>query len=173
MEGRKLYGDAKLIEQRLAEMQLMEEAAGGWAAIYKDTATGAFWMKYYATAATQGGGYLTLLKLPAPSTEELIQIAIYTNFEDEAVAAILRLLDEEAIEKKDFRHLLVDQLQEMDPEDIPLEQKQRMRKIITLTSLVDPTNNREIKGKTIEQLETDAAYFKAVSEGTLRLLNRL
>jgi hypothetical protein len=39
--------------------------------------------------------------------------------------------------------------------------------------LADPTNTREIKGKTIEQLEADAAYFKAVSEGALRLLNRL
>jgi hypothetical protein len=173
VEERRLYGDAKLIEQQLAKMLLMEEAAGGWAAVYKDPATSAFWMKYYATAATQGGGYLTLLKLPAPTTEELIHIAVDTNFEDEAVAAVLRLLDEETIEKKDFRHLLVERLEGTELKGIPVEQKQRIRKIITLTSLLDPTNKREIKGRTIVQLQEDAAYFKVVSERAIKLMSKL
>ena len=174
MEERKLYGDAKLIKELLGKMQLMEEAAGGWAAVYKDTTSGKFWMKCYTTAGEQAsGGYELLIRLPLPTTTELIAVAIAAPHEDEAVAAIMRLLDEEALEGKDFRHLLVQQLDEMDLKKATSEQKQRIRKIITLTSLTDPTNKREIKGKTVEQLKADASYFEAVSKKALELLDRL
>lgn len=174
MEERKLYGDARLIKELLSKMQLMEEAAGGWAAVYKEAASGRFWMKCYTTAGEQSaGGYELLIRLPLPATDELITVAIASPYEDEAVAAIMRLLDEEALEKKDFRHLLVERLQRMALEKIDAAQKQRIRQIITLTSLADPTNKREVKGKTIEQLQHDAAYFEGMSKEALKLLDRL
>jgi hypothetical protein len=174
MGKRYLYGDAGLIEGLLPQLELMEEAEGGWAAVYKDAATSSFWMKCYTTAGEQlDGGYELLIRLPLPTTEKLIQVAIETPHEDEAVAAIMRLLDEEAVEGKDFRHLLVERLELMNLESISFEQKQRIRKIITLTSLTDPTNKRPIKGKTVEQLKADAAYYEAVSEQALGLLDRL
>ena len=174
MTERKLYGDAKLIKELLGKMQLMEEAAGGWAAVYKDSASGKFWMKCYTTAGEQStGGYELLIKLPLPTTTELISVAIISPHEDEAVAAIMRLLDEEALEGKDFRHLLVQQLEEMDLKEASSEQKQRIRKIMTLTSLTDPTNKREIKGKTIEQLKADALYFETASKKALELMGGL
>lgn len=174
MQGRKLYGDAKLIKELLGSMQLMEEAAGGWAAVYKDAATDSFWMKCYTTAGEESsGGYELLIRLPLPTTEKLIAVALETPHQDEAVAAIMRLLDEEAVEGKDFRHLLVERLEQMNLEDVSAKQKQRTHQIITLTSLADPTNKRPIKGKSVEQLETDAAYFESVSAKTLKLLDRL
>jgi hypothetical protein len=171
MEKRRLYGDASLIEQLLAKMELVETAAGGFAAVYKDPDTGAFWLKYYATAATQGGGYLTLLKLPAPSTAELINIAIFSNYEDEAVAAILRLLDEEAIEQKDFRQQLVEKLEGLQP--VEDAQKQRLVKVVKLSSLDDPMNRRELLHKSKEQIQADANYFSAVAERARQLFRRL
>ncbi|MBC5993554.1 hypothetical protein [Pontibacter cellulosilyticus] len=174
MEERKLYGDASLINELLSNMQLMEEAAGGLAAVYRDSGSGRFWMKYYTTAGEQStGGYELLIRLPLPTTDELITVAIISPHEDEAVAAIMRLLDEEALEKKDFRHLVVERLQEMTIESIDSSQKKRIRQIITLTSLADPTNKREVKGKTIEQLQRDAAYYEDVSKKALKLLDRL
>ncbi|MCX2739718.1 hypothetical protein [Pontibacter anaerobius] len=174
MQERKLYGDARLIKERLNEMQLMEEAAGGWAAVYKDAAAGRFWMKCYTTAGEQSdGGYELLIKLPLPSTGELIAAALDSPFEDEAVAAVMRLLEEEAVEKKDFREQLLQQLEAPDLASITDEQKQRLRKIITLTSLADPMNKREVKGKTAEEVEADAAYFEAVSERARKLLRKL
>ena len=171
MVERRLYGDAKLIEQKLAIMQLMETAAGGYAAIYKDPATGTFWLKYYATAARQGGGYLTLLRLPAPTTEEVVQLVIGSPFEDEAVAAVFRLLDEEAIEKKDFRLQLVDRLAQQQPES--REQRQRLIQIIKLAGLDDPTNRHEVLHKSKSQIEQDADYFKAVACKATILLEKL
>ncbi|SFG41242.1 hypothetical protein [Pontibacter chinhatensis] len=172
MPERKLYGDAKLIAALLSQMQLMEEAAGGWAAVYKDTSSGRFWMKCYTTAGEQGsGGYELLIRLPLPSTQELIGLAILSPHEDEAVAAIMRLLEEEAVEQKDFREQLVQQLEEL--ESITPEQKQRVREIITLTSLGDPLNKREVLGKTAAQVQADVAYFEAVSEWARQLLRDL
>ncbi len=174
MQERKLYGDSRLINDLLNRMQLMEEAGGGWAAVYKDASTGEFWMKCYSTVGEKGsGGYELLIKLPLPTSSELITVAIESPFEDETVAAVMRLLDEEALEGKDFRHLLVQQLEEKDLESITPEQKQRIRKLITLTSLLEPTNRRQIKGKTIEQLQADALYFEDVARRAMKLLDRL
>lgn len=174
MPERKLYGDARLIKERLSQMQLMEEAAGGWAAVYKDAVAGRFWMRCFTTAGEQtGGGYELLIRLPLPSTEELISVAVASAHEDEAVAAVMRLLEEEAVEQKIFREQLVQQLEEMDLASMDQEQKQRLRKVITLTSLTDPMNKREVLGKTAAQVQADVAYFEAVSERARQLLRRL
>lgn len=171
MKQRYLYGDANLIEELLSKFQLIETAAGGFAAVYKEPSARAFWLKYYATAATQGGGYLTLIRLPAPATEELIDIAISTDHEDEAVAAILRLLDEEAIEKKNFRHTLIKRLEQlMLGREVP---KERLVKIIKLSGLDDPMNRRELLQKSNEQIEEDALYFSSIAERAKNLLPRL
>ncbi|WP_266202781.1 hypothetical protein [Pontibacter kalidii] len=173
MQERKLYGDARLIEQLLSNMQLMEEAAGGLAAVYKDAA-GRFWMKCYTTAGEQrGGGYELLIRLPLPSTKELITVAVASPFEDEAVTAIMRLLEEEAVEQKDFRETLVQRLEGLSLGSISFEKKQRLRKTITLTSLADPMNRREVLGKTAEEVQADKAYFEAVSERARQVLRKL
>ena len=171
MEKRYLYGDAGLIEVLLPQFELMETSAGGYAAVYKDPLSNSFWLKYYATAAADGGGYLTLMRLPAPSTEKLINIAIRTLFEDEAVAAVLRLLDEEAIEKKEFRELLIEELeQEVEKGEL---QPDRAFQIIKFANLADPMNKREVVGKTSTAVQADAAYFAGIAERAERLLKRL
>lgn len=171
--SRRLFGDAKLIEEQLNQMQLKEEAAGGWAAVYQHKGTGAFWMKCYVTTATQGGGYLVLIRLPLPATTDLIEVALHTPHEDEAVAAILRLLDEEEIEKKDFRKQLVEKLEQLDLKNLTLGQKLRIQKIITLSALNDPANKREVLHKTARQVQQDADYFKEVANRAMRLLEQL
>lgn len=170
---RRLYGDAKLIEEQLSQMQLMEEAAGGWAAVYKHKDSGAFWMKCYATAAAQGGGYLILIKLPLPTTAELIHIAVETPYEDEAVAAIFRLLDEEKIEKKEFRAQLIDTLEQLPLSDLSPERKKHLERTITLSALNEPDNKREVLHKRAAEVQQDAIYFKDVADRAKKLLKQL
>lgn len=166
-----MYGDAGLIEVLLPQFELMETSAGGYAAVYKDPLTNSFWLKYYATTVAAGGGYLTLMRLPAPSTENLIDIVIRTFFEDEAVAAVLRLLDEEAIEKKEFRQQLIEKLEQaVETGDL---QRDRAFQIIKFTNLADPMNKREVVGKTGTDVQADAAYFAGIAERAERLLKRL
>ncbi|MBX0332818.1 hypothetical protein K3G39_06175 [Pontibacter sp. HSC-14F20] len=170
MGKRYLFGDAGLIEVLLPQFELRETSAGGYAAVYKDPLTNSFWLKYYATAATQGGGYLTLMRLPPPSTDKLIDIAIASDFEDEAVAAVLRLLDEEAIEKKDFRLELIEKLEQaVGGGTMP---SARMMKIIKFANLADPMNKREIVGKSPVAVKADSDYFKGIAERAEQLLAR-
>ncbi|WP_018479787.1 hypothetical protein [Pontibacter roseus] len=171
MGKRRLFGDADLIEILLKQMELKETAAGGFASVYQDTTNGSFWLKYYATAATQGGGYLTLMRLPAPPTKELIELALTSVFEDEAVAAILRLLDEEAIEKKDFRQRLVERLEQAHEE--ATVEPERLVKVIKLAGLDDPMNRRELLHKSQGQIQQDADYYKRVADRAAKLLEKL
>lgn len=171
--SRRLYGDARLIERQLSQMQLMEEAAGGWAAVYQQKDAGAFWMKCYATAAAQGGGYLLLIRLPLPTTAELIQVALDTPYEDEAVAAVFRLLDEEKVEKKDFRLQLLEAIEQLPLAMLDAEKKKRVERIITLSALNEPDNKREILHKSATEVQRDANYFKEVSDRAKGLLQGL
>ncbi len=166
-----MYGDASLIEVLLPQFELMETAEGGFAAVYKDPLTSSFWLKYYATTATQGGGYLTLMRLPAPGTDKLIDISLNTVYEDEAVAAVLRLLDEEAIEAKDFRLQLIEGLEEA--VEKATIQAERVMKIVKFSNLTDPVNKREVLGKTTAQVQEEAAYFSGIADRAERLLKRL
>lgn len=165
-----MYGDASLIEVLLPQFELVETAKGGYAAVYKDPLTNSFWLKYYATVAAQGGGYLTLMRLPAPTTEKLIGIAINTVFDDEAVAAVLRLLDEEAIEQKDFRLQLIEKLEQaVEGGNIKAE---RVMKIIKFATLADPMNRCNVIDKMVARVQEDATYFKGIAERAERLLGR-
>ncbi|WP_162055601.1 hypothetical protein [Pontibacter pamirensis] len=171
--SRRLYGDAKLIEEQLSQMQLMEEAAGGWAAVYKHKDTGGFWMKCYSTAAAQGGGYLILIKLHLPTTAELIKSAVHSPYQDEAVAAVFRLLDEEKVEKKDFRLQLVEALEKLPLAELNLEQQKRIERVITLSGLNEPDNKREVLHKSAAEVQQDADYFKEISDRAKGLLKQL
>lgn len=170
---RRLYGDGTLIEEQLNQMQLMEEAAGGWAAVYKHKGSGAFWMKCYATAAAEGGGYLLLIRLPLPTTAEFIQVAVDTSYEDEAVAAVFRLLDEEKIEEKDFRLQLIETLEQLLLPELSLERMKRVERIIKLSALDEPDNKREVLHKSAAEVQQDANYFKGISDRAKQLLQQL
>ncbi|MBF9252110.1 hypothetical protein I2I11_02275 [Pontibacter sp. 172403-2] len=173
MAERHLYGDGAKIEELLREMELVELAAGGWAAVYKHNATGAFWMKYHTMSGSQGGGYVQLIRLPLPSTEQLISIALYSQFEDEALAAILRLVDEEAIEQKDFRHQLLNQLEEQNLSGLSSSQKLRIQRIIKLSALDNPMNRWEVLNKSAAQVQQEALYFKTAADRAKLLLKRV
>ncbi|MCJ8165858.1 hypothetical protein MKJ04_13480 [Pontibacter sp. E15-1] len=154
-------------------MELQETAAGGYAAVYKHSDTGAFWFLCYATSAAQGGGYQLLIRLPLPTTAQLIDIALQSAHEDETVAAVFRLLDEEALEKKEFRQSLVEKLEQqlLLPQDAPA--RKRMGQVIKLTELDSPLNRREVLRKTQTEIAQDAADFTAIANRATRVLEKI
>lgn len=130
-------------------------------------------MKCYATAAAEGGGYLILIKLPLSTTAELIKFTVHSTYEDEAVAAVFRLLDEEKIEKKDFRLQFIEALERLPLPDLTPEQRKRMERVIKLSVLNEPDNRREVLQKSAAQVQQDADYFKNISDRAKRLLKQL
>ncbi|WP_187260923.1 hypothetical protein [Pontibacter beigongshangensis] len=174
MNERKLFGDAGLIEVFLKKLELVETSEGGWASIYRDAATGRFWMKYYAVAGAQGGAYLLLIKLPPPATDELISIAMHSVQPDEAVAAVVRLLNEEEVEHKEFRDMLLQKLEQELQEKLPSKnERERLLQIIALTKLTDLLNLRPVVGKSREEVQEDAAYFRQVAARAAVLFEKL
>jgi hypothetical protein len=153
-------------------MQLMETAKNELAAVYKDE-EGAFWFKCYAISESQGGGYMMLIRLPLPTTEKLIDIAITSDHEDEMLAAVLRLLDEEVIEKKDFRLNLIERLEELASELEQPELKRRIVTIIKLSRLDDPLNKRDVLHKSASEIKKDADIFENISNRATALLSSL
>ena len=84
---------------------------------------------------------------------------------------MLRLLDEEAIEKKEFRELLIGKLEEaVEKGDL---QRDRAFQIIKFSNLADPMNKREVVGKDSADVQADATYFTGIAERAERLLKRL
>jgi hypothetical protein len=125
-------------------------------------------------AGAQGGGYLMLIKLPAPATDELITIAMHSVHQDEAVAAVVRLLNEEEVEHKEFRYALLQKLeQQLQEKPLSKDKKEWLLQIIALTKLTDPLNLRPILGRSREEVQEDAAYFRQVAARAATLVEQL
>ncbi len=173
MAERHLYGDAEQIKELLQHMELQETAAGGYAAVYKHPGTGAFWFQCYATVAAQGGGYQLLIRLPLPTTAQLIDIALHSAHEDEVVAAIFRLLDEEALEKKEFRENVVEKLEQQLFSAQDASSPKRIEQVIRLTELDNPINRREVLRKTQTEIAQDAGDFTAIANRATAVLKQI
>ncbi len=170
---RRLYGDTVAIEKLLSQSKIMETAKDGWASVHKENNSNTFWLNCFATAATNGGGYQILIRLPLPTTDELINIALTSTYEDEVVAAILRLLDEEALAKKDFRLTLLNKLEAYTTQNLTASEKKRFISIIKLAALDDPMNRRAIVGKTTDEVKQDADYFTGLANRASALVTKL
>lgn len=83
------------------------------------------------------------------------------------------MLDEEKIEKKDFRLQLVEALERLPLPELTLEQQKRIERVITLSGLNEPDNKREVLHKSAAAVQQNAAYFKEVSDRAKRVLAQL
>jgi hypothetical protein len=114
-----------------------------------------------------------VLVSPRPTTEEIIETALTSDDHDEVQGAAHRLLIEEEEEMKDFRPGLVKQLQTIDIAKLSTEDNKRIRAIILNTHLIDKQNKREVVGKSISEVQTDADYFASVGQFAETLLNQI
>lgn len=161
--NRHLVSDLKLIDNLISQFELVHTDNDNWTKTYLDKEKNETWLSYYVDTEQHGGGYNILGLLPLPTTEKLIDIAIQSENEDEIFAACLTLTDNELFRKQDFRLALIDKLE-------TLRDKNRQKKVIELSGLSSPLNRQDILGKTSGQIETDAYYYKQISERADKLL---
>src|SRR5690606_31717366 len=154
---RHLISDLKLIDTLITQFELVHTDNDKWTKTYLDKAKNDNWLSYYVDGAQHGGGQKILGRLPLPSTEKLIDIAIHSESEDEVFAACRTMTDNEELRKQDFRLALIDNLE-------TILDKDRQGKIIELTGLTSSLNRRDVLGKTSEQIEADAYYYKQISD---------
>jgi hypothetical protein len=153
---RQLIADDSEIERKKQQLQLVDKDNENWTETYLDRDTGDKWLYFYADSYLQGGGYPILGLLPLPDTIQLIDIALFSDRDDEIFAACRILTDNEEIKNIDFRETLINRLE-------GIKDNFRQEKIIKLTGLDTALNRRGILGKTMNQLNSDMEYFESIS----------
>ena len=154
---RNLIADRKLIQELEKQFELVENNLAKWTKTYLDTETESEWLCFYVDTEYHGGGSPIFGKLPLPDTNELINIAMTSEYEDEVFAACNTLTEKEKNGNCDFREMLVDKL-------VMLKDKNRRIKIIELTALDFSFNRQVTTGKTFDQIESDFNHYKEIAE---------
>ena len=164
LTDRKLFSDVNLIETFVNNLKLVGENNKNWTKEYFDFNTNKSWLSYYVNASQHGGGNKILALLPLPTTDGLIDIALNTKIENEVVAACQTLTENEAVNKQEFRLMLIDKLELINDND-------RQQKIVELANLSSTLNRRDIFGKSIEEITSDENYYKRIAERADKLIN--
>jgi hypothetical protein len=168
---RKLFGTNTLVEDFTKRLTQVETIDGGWATQYIDNSTGHQWLKY---VVDDRGFFVNLIFIsPPPTTDQLIEIALNTNYFDEISAAATRLNFEEQSDKKEYRQELINRLNLIDISKIDTEGKERIKTIILAAQLTDRVNKREIVGKHCSEIQIDANFFNAIADTAENILRFL
>lgn len=162
LKNRHLISDGLLIEKLVNQFSVISIDNDSWTKTLLDKTTNENWLSYYVDTEQHGGGHNILGRLPLPSTDKLIDIAINSENEDEVFAACRTLIDNEELRKQDFRSKLIDKLENLTNRD-------RKKKIIELTGLTSALNRQDILGKTSKQIESDAYYYKQIADRAEKL----
>jgi hypothetical protein len=170
---RRLYSDSKLIDDFLQKLNLVETLDGGWATKYRDNESGEQWLKYQINSGYHGGGQTNLIRLPEPATAELIDIALNSEFEDEALAAAIRLRDNEQYLNKEFRLDLIHRLKSLEIQKLSVKEKSRIKMVITNSTLDRLENRKELIGKNFKEIEEDSLFFQRIAEDANSILEKL
>jgi len=157
-----LIADDSIIMQLKNQMQLVDRDDENWTETYLDNKTGYKWLYYRVNAELQGGGYPILGRMPFPDKVQLIDLALFSENEDEVFAACKTLIDNEEIKKIDFREDLINRLEK-------INDNQRQERVIGLTGLDSVMNRREILGKRFDQINLDSQYFKNIADRAEKL----
>lgn len=132
---------------------------------YYESVTGSDWLSYLIS--DRFGWQLCLMRLPEPDYHTLLGLSLNLRYEDEALAASHKLA-----EHIDLYHELIESLENaFDPGN--REILRRIEVVLKTCSLTSPTNRREVVGKTYQQVENDAKYFRDISLRAKWLKNKV
>jgi len=148
-------GDYESLRSRFEEVGT---DASGWETYYRDPETGEKWCDAFLL-----WDYPCLVRLPLPSSDELISIALGTTFTDEAVAAAV-MLAKESEAAEEIMHRLEEKSQEAD-----LRNWERIGLIIEWASLESRMNRRETRGKNYAEVKADHEHFLRIADRAHRL----
>jgi hypothetical protein len=168
---RKLFGTNLLIDNYTSQLTKIEDTDSGWSTKYFDDQTKQYWLKYVVDE--RGFSKNLMLISPAPTTDELIDIALTSKYPDEVSAAATRLCIEEQIEKKEYRQKLIDRLNSIDTSELNDNEKKRIETIIDASELTIRINKRDIVGKHFSEIQTDADFFVEISIAAQKILSSL
>jgi hypothetical protein len=172
MTARKLIGKPELIDQIISGLSL-SDASDEKSLTYIDKQTSETWIKYDVTSMYIEGQMTNLIKLPEPTSTELIDIVLSSEYDDEVIAASLRLRDNELSNGQEFREELLNELIKINIGDLEEGQRTRLKTIIILSELDHGENRREIIGKTSKDIKADSDFFMRIAYKADEILEAL
>lgn len=169
---RKLYGTNKLVDDFTQSLIEVEKLDGGWTTKYVNKQKNETWLKYVIDLER---GYFWNLMLidPKPNTDELINIALESDFDDEIHASAVKLMLDEKVSKIDYRQKLIKKLEEFDFTNLNKTDRKRIKTIIQSAELNSEWNRREILGKHVTEINNDAEFFSDIANRAKRILKKI
>jgi hypothetical protein len=171
MANRKLFGTNRLVDDFVAHLTKIETLDGGWATKYLDEQKGQYWLKY---VIDEKGLFQNLMFIsPAPTTDELIDIALTSGYPDEISAAATHLHLEEQNQGNEFREKLVANIKQIDLLTLDQFEKNRLKVIVRASRLIGGVNRREILNKSYSEILKDAEYVNNLSIEAQKILDKI
>lgn len=166
---RKFFGTNKLVDDFIKNLTEIEKLDSGWTKIYIDQKTGEKWMKY---VIDPDRGYFWNLMLinPRPNTDELIKIAMNSDFEDEIHASSVRLFLDEQQSGLEYRQNLIDKISGLVLKNLNSKEKKRIETIIQSAQLNSEFNYRNTLGKHVSEINKDWDFFKEIANKSKQIL---
>ncbi|MBP6390796.1 MAG: hypothetical protein KA175_02105 [Flavobacteriales bacterium] len=168
MKERLFIHDQKVVEASLKNLQTVA-TTGYKSTEFIDPTTRLRWEKYPIGYNDDGDDEFGLRRLPYPTTEDLIHIAVTSDVVDEIEGAAMLLKDQEWNHLIEFREALLNAI-ELHWKRIESE---RFSIIEGCTELTSKGNRREIVGKSDAEIIADADYFRHLGQIATELVSRL
>ncbi|MBZ5857751.1 hypothetical protein [Flavihumibacter profundi] len=161
------------VETKLKTLTQTGTSTDGWTNYYIDKNSYEEWHLTRYDSEYHGGGIPVLKRLPEPTIEELINIAITSTDTNDIIGASLELSEREKYKKEDFRDRLIKRLLQVDTSNLTEIEKERLKIIIYESDLYDATNRRDIVGKHFSEIESDADYYRTAAQKARTILENI
>lgn len=152
------------VEIKLKTLAKTGTSVDGWTHYYVDRDSNEEWHLTRYDSEYHGGGVPVLKRLPEPTIEELINIALTSADTNDIIGASLELSERERYKKEDFRDKLLNRLLQVNTSNLTDFEKERLKIIIYESDLYDATNRRGIVGKHFAEIDNDADYYRKTAQ---------
>jgi hypothetical protein len=159
------------VESKLKTLTKTGTSDDGWIDYYVDSNTNETWLLTRYDSEYHGGGVPVLKRIPEPTIDELINIAITSADTNDIIGASLELSEREKYRKEDFRDKLLNRLLELDTSHLNDFEKERLKIIICESDLYDATNRRNLVGKHLAEIQKDADYYRTTAQRAKDILD--
>ena len=161
------------VEAKLKALTKTGTSTDGWTHYYVDNNSREEWHWIRYDSEYHGGGVPVLKRIPEPTLEELIDIAMTSAETNDIIGASLELSEREKYKKEDFRAKLLNRLLQVDTSNLTDFEKERLKIIIYESDLYDATNRRNIVGKHFTEIESDADYYRTAAHKAKSILENI
>jgi hypothetical protein len=161
------------VHSKLLKLTKTGTSDDGWTEFYLDETLSEEWRLTRFNSEYHGGGIPVLKKIPEPTIEQLIDIAMTSTDKNNIIGASLELSERERHNKEDFRSKLIERLLTIDTSKLTDFEKERLKIIVYESGLYDATNRRNIVGKHFTEIQNDADYYRTISEQAKNILNNI